>query len=341
MGKYIYGFIINQAGLSPWQLKQDDSFYQQFSSFTLDTDQIESDEKFSGMFKSIHLLKSLGAVVSLISILFFGLIVSLFSKSKITGVLSSVFLFFNPVLHHLYRQAVPNNIQILFVIAAVSLILYLINKIDDLNLMRCLLWALLGIFIAAATSIKLNGLFILIAPIFMWLVEAMKASFLDQELQINILNKFKALAIMLSSFAMIFYWLEPELWRHPIRGLSLLLGSRIDQHQRFLFSYENYSFFETFFFLIVQFLKISNFLVIKLTLIVFLFLGIKKIINKLNNQLWLNVGLLMIFMLISNIFYANVGFERYAEWSIFIFSFLSAVGGIEFLKIIYQKIHCL
>ncbi|MBT3249164.1 MAG: hypothetical protein HN846_05370 [Candidatus Pacebacteria bacterium] len=340
LGKYVYGSIIQANGLDPWDESQTKFLYRQFASSRLDKDSIKTDDSYSDIISSINILRVFGSIASFVGITIFGLMTYLLTKSRLAGGLTSVFLFFHPTLHYLYRTAVPNNFQILLIIGAISLMSYLLNNIKTLDLKKKTLWSFVGILVAASTSIKLNGFFILVAPVFVWMVQEILASFSQENIVEDVIKKVKAYLIMLGSFAITFYFLEPELWGHPIRGLQVLFGARIDQHHRFSSSlaFKNYDFFETLWFLIAQFLKISDFWIVKLLLASFIIIGVEKIVGRLSDQYWFNLSLLITFMVISNTFYANVGFDRYAEWSIYIFSFLTALGVVEFLKIIHQKI---
>jgi hypothetical protein len=351
LGKYIYGLIIQTNNFDLWDENQTRFLYEQFASLKLDTDSIKTDASYSAILSSINTLRVFGSIAGFISITSFSLMTYFLTESRLVGGLTSVFLFFHPLLHYLYRVAVPNSFQILLIIVAISLMYYLLNNIKTLGIKKKILWTFVGILVAASTSIKLNGFFILVAPVFIWMIQEIRANFFQKDkvngearegvlgYTLKYLNhKVQAYFLLSSGFITTFYFLEPELWGHPVRGLKLLLGARLDQHQLFLSSFENYGFFETFWFLVAQFFKISNFWVVKLLLASFIILGIKKVIGKLSDQYWLNLSLLIIFLVISNIIYANVGFDRYAEWSIYIFSFLSSLGVVEFLKIIHHKV---
>lgn len=338
LGKYIYGLIIKAFGFDIWDESQTTFLYEQFANLRLDTGLIKTNKSYSIIISSINILRVFGSIIGFISIIIFSLMAYFLTKSRLVGGLTSIFLFFHPTLHYWYRIAVPNSFQILLIIAATSLIFVLLNNLKILDLKKLFLWVLSGALIAASASIKLNGIFILFAPVFVWMIQEIKNNFLQKETFEYLANKIKAYFLLLGGFVITFYFLEPELWGHLLRGLKLLLGSRLEQHRRFLSSFENSGFFETFWFLIIQFLKISDFWVIKFLLVLFLILGIKKIISSLSDQHWWNLSLLIIFMVISNIFYANVGFDRYAEWSIYIFSFLSALGIVDSLRVIHQKV---
>ena len=337
LGKYIFGAMIQALNIDPWDETQSVFLYEQFASSQLDLGSLENHE-YPELVGSIRALRILGSVVSFISIAVFGAGIYFLTKSRTVGGLASVFLFFHPTLYYWYRLAVPNNLQILLIITAMSLMMYLLNKMQVLNLQKKVLWVVVGILIASATSIKLNGFFLLFFPFLIWSVQEIGFCFSQREIMQNIINQVTAYLFLMSGFAITFYFLEPELWGQPVRGLRLLFMARLAQHRQFSLFYENYSFVETIWFLLVQFLKITDLFIVKILFGLFLAWGMIKIIRKLSDRSWLNIGWIIFFVLILNIFYANVGFDRYAEWSIYVFSFLSSVGVVDILKKIYFKL---
>jgi len=338
LGKYIYGLVIKFFNLNPWDTDQSIFLYRQFAIGKLNLGSLNTIKEYPDLRDSIYILRIFGSIVSFISIAFFGIEIYFLTKSKITGGLTSVLLFFHPTLYFLYRLAVPNNFQVLLTILALNLMFYLLNRIKTLGLKKKVLWVLLGVLIACSTSIKLNGFLILAFPILLWLIQEIKALFSQEEIIPNIFNKLRAYLFLVGSFIATFHFLEPELWGQPLRGLRLLFTARLVQHRRFLIFFEDYSFFETIWFLLIQFLKISNLLVIKIFFVLLLLRGIIIIFDKLSDLCWFNLGLLILLVVVSNTYYANVGFDRYAEWSIYVFSFLSALGAVDFFRIFYNKI---
>ena len=351
LGKYLYGFIIKAFKLDPWDPHQVAFLYQDFASAKLSLGSLEAiGEKYQDLATSIYLLRILGSVVSFMGIAAFGVGIYLFTKSRSIGGLTSIFLFFHPTLFYWYRLAVPNNIQMLLIILALSLMMFLLNSIKPFNLKRALrignlLWVLVGVLIAGATSIKLNGIFLLVFPAFIWYMQDIKQCFfhkvVDQNLIQNVIHQIKAYLSLWIGFLMTFYFLEPELWLRPLGGLQLLFGARWAQHRRFLAYFENYSFLESIWFLLIQFLKISDLKIVKILLVFFLLWGMVVLVRRLSIKKWVDLAWLLLFMVIVNAGYANVGFDRYAEWSIFVFSFLSALGGVDIFLRIGKKIKTL
>lgn len=343
-GKYWYGWLLDIKNLSPWEAQRTQFLYQGFASSSLDWNIIKTQTQYQSMLASIQWLRIIGTTISFLSIGFWGWGVFRLTKSKIGGALASLTLLLHPTLSYLYKRAVPNSLQIFFTLSSLGLIYYLLGKIRmRLSWKNISGWFLAGFLAAVSASIKLNGFFIVLIPIFVWFCEEIRACFKkDGATLANLKSKAISFLFFAGSFFATVYWLEPELWRQPIAGIYALFQSRLTQHHRFQQVFANYSIVETWWFLSSHFFELTKLFWLKIVLLFVVLRGIKITVSRaFVNKRRYQLSSILLFILITSSFYANVGFDRYAEWSIFIFSFLFAVGGIEFLKIIYQKIHCL
>jgi hypothetical protein len=337
LGKYIYGFVLNIFKQDPWDPVQTKFLYQQFAKRAINSDDLKGDQTYSEMVRAVNLLRALGSIAGFMGIAIFGLGVSFLTKDRLVGGLTSILLFSHPTLFYWYRLAVPNSFQITLIVVALIIMFILLNKVKNLTPKISLGWFLSGVLVASASSIKLNGFLLIAAPIVIWLVQELLQVIFNNELLKHILNQSKAYFFFIVGFVTTFFFWEVELWKKPLVGIGLLFGSRLSQHYRFLAYYENYSIFETIQFLLVQFLKLSDLLAVKILIGLFLAWGMIKIISMRAERYWSNLLLLIFFVVIANTYYANVGFDRYAEWSIYVFSFVSAFGAVDFSKTIYHK----
>lgn len=339
LGKYLYGFLIDSFGFHPWELNQTQSLYNDFAKEQLKLGPLNQlGAEYQNLGQTIYFLRLIGSVLGLLGIVVFGVGVFFITKSYLIGGLSSSLLFLHPTLHYWYRLAVPNNIQILIIIIALGLMLFQMNKEQNLSIKRILMWILIGVCIAGATAIKLNGIFLLAAPVFIWVMQEFRLVFFQKDAFTRLIYQLKSFLAVVFGFVTTFYFIESELWFDPLFSLKLLFNARLVQHSRFLMFSENFSFFETILFLFSQFLDITSLIFIKIILIVLVIYGGLKITKKSSDKKWFNLGMLMIYLLITNTYYANVGFDRYAEWSIFVFSLLTAIGVADLLKNIYLKV---
>ena len=337
LGKYIYGLALDIFNQDPWDPIQTKVLYQQFIDRTISLTDFKNSQAHSETVKAVNLLRVLGSIAGFMGIAIFGLGVSFLTKDRLIGGLTSVLLFSHPTLFYWYRLAVPNSFQIILIIIALGIMFILLNKIENLTPRFFLGWFLSGVLVASASSIKLNGFLLMAAPIVIWLAQELTQVIFNNELFEHVLSQLKAYFFFTAGFVTTFFFWETELWRQPLMGIELLFGTRLSQHRRFLAYYENYSIFETIQFLLVQFLKISDLLVVKILIGLFLAWGMIKIFGKRAERYWSNLIFLILFVIIANTYYANVGFDRYAEWSIYIFSLVSAFGAVDFSKNIYHK----
>jgi hypothetical protein len=339
LGKYVYGLIISSFQLNPWDDAQARTLYQGFVKKKLDFGDLnEVGGDYHDLAESIRIIRILGSITSFIAIIGFGFGAYLLTKSKSIGSLTSTLLFLHPILFYSYRLAVPNNLQIVLLLSSLGLMFYLLPKVKAFDFKKVFWWAVVGMLVAASTSIKLNGAFLLFFPIIIWIMEEIRLSFIQKNIGKNITNQIKYILALGSGFLTTFYFLEPELWNQPFFGFKLLFKARLLQHQRFMSFYQDYSFIETIWVLLEKFLRISSFIPLKIVVVFCLLWGIKVVIKKLANKNWRILSWLLILIVIANTSYANVGFDRYAEWSIFVFSFLSALGGVDILQKIDGKI---
>lgn len=354
MGKYIYGWLLTTAGIDPWSsAAQTKNWYLDFQRENLSLGNLEAvRQNHLPLATAISLLRWVGAVVSFIGILVFGWGSFWVTHSKTVGALTSSLLFFHPTLHHWYRLAVPNNFQLMFIISALSLFLFLTQhpvkgqsergwlekgwlKKDP---RRFLTWGLLGALMAATASTKLNGLFLLAFPVIVWLAREIQQSIyagpdvvVDWRHYAPQLLKFLMLGL---GFGATFYFLEPALWSRPSYGLRSLLVARLAQHQRFLRAYVNYSPVETGWFLVIEFIKFIPWPALQVFWVLCLVWGLAVAVDyslRVGGK-WLSWTLCLVLLTLFSLYHANVGFERYAEWSLYGFSFFSSLGCVELIK---------
>ena len=124
-----------------------------------------------------------------------------------------------------------------------------------------------------------------------------------------------------------FFFLEPELWTQPLQGVRSLFGARLYQQQKFLRAFDNLSMPHTGLFLVTQYLRLAPNLLVSITIMLSTFVGVvalfKSSLTQTKYRVWSSAFL---FFFLTNIYYARVGFERYAMPSLFVLSITTMVG---------------
>lgn len=338
-GKYFYGWLIHLFQLDPWDDEYITSLYTDFAQSELNLGSLKElgSKKYQDLAAAIYLLRIVGAAVGYLGVVMLAGLVYLMTNRRLTSGVLGTLLLLHPTLFHWYRLAVPNNLQITLLIITAGLMLLLHSSSDKLNMAQLGKWWGLGLILALAASIKLNAFFWLAAPIFIWLGDTIRLGLTSQEmfsfgLKVAASKTLLAYLFLTLGFALGFYFLEPELWAQPWQGLNTLFAVRLMQHRRFLIYFTHYSFGESIVFLWQEFLRISDLFFIKVGLTLFAIQGIKVIVRRFYSRRWSMLAGLLLFLILANAYYANVGFSRYAEWSIFVFSLLVALGITETLR---------
>lgn len=261
LGKYFFGAWLTANNLRPWESNQTLLYYYQFAQQTLPGGSpTESNTAFDKeIIKSIALLRHINTGVGLVTFVLVGLFFGYYFRSKWMTVILFVVLTSQPTIHHYYRLAIVNSHSLLLQFLAVMVMVVSLEKLlmsstqkaKTSSLQPSLKWVvgtatLAGGLVAAATSVKLDGAFLLIGPMilsFYFLIELVLSKLLTgNDFSSRRLGPFVQWIIIFGVAAgLVFFLLEPELWSNPLNGLQQLLGSRMAQQERFLVAFNDWS----------------------------------------------------------------------------------------------------
>lgn len=356
LGKYFFGCLFSLFKIKPWSQSQGQNLYQDFVSMSLPQGQLHELEPELGpeVVSAIYLGRKAISVFGLFSITLFSFLVYYLTQDWLVGFIAYLLISAHPTFRLWYRLVVPNALQASFILLALGLMTLLLSakKTYLKYQLKLFLWLITGVLVAMATSVKLNGAFLLLFPGFYLLVRLLyllirlltggfKQFFLNKKilLALQTLKDFFGYYLTMGfGFITTFLYLEPEIWLQPWLGLRALLQSRWLQQIKFRRYFQNYSLPETLFFFAQQFLKISPNLIGKIILVLFLAFGIYLVWKRAQSEcIWQVVSALLIFLILSSVIYGDVGFVRYAEWPIYVFSFLTALGGGQAIRQLLER----
>jgi uncharacterized membrane protein (UPF0127 family) len=350
LGKYILGFMLSAADIKPWLSADKIQGYNFFLFSDVELSDLEREypQFYETVMAAIMLVRKVNAVVALLGFAALGFLVKKFTREKWAGVVIFLLLVWHPTIHHYYRLAIVNPYSLwlqLLAVVAMAYELRILQKKNGRQLIK--IGAVTGGLIAAATSVKLNGAFLVLIPIFFGgIVAALSLRKKHSESFNYFFTKWLYFfGSLIFSGEVMFLLLEPELWFNPINGLLSLVESRLGQQDRFFVSHPELNIFETIEFIwnltptwIGQNMMVS--LVFFLLIICGVWSLIKKILSfklkkKANQDLTSLLLLTSLFTIIGGtLYYARVGFDRYALPSVFSFLILATIGMVE----IYETI---
>lgn len=270
LGKYILGGMLEAVGQQPWLMSTKNEWYKQFRWRVLPGGLIPeiSSQLGTELVDAITFIRYTNVVVSLVSFSILAIALGRYLRSQFAGALFFILVTNQTTIWHYYRLALVNPYSMLFQGLAVITMVISIEKILRIQLQtktpkehisRTIQSVAGGIsagaLVAAASSVKLDGVFLALGPLMMyfWLLAKSVRSFLLQyQFRQSQLKQYQRQEVVLLHYsywilafvlgmATIFFVLEPELWANPIFGLEQLIGSRLAQQQRFYMAFEHLS----------------------------------------------------------------------------------------------------
>ena len=334
MGKYLIGSILDLTNSNPWNSSNPSWLYQEFSKNPHGGERLSEIQTYLGgeMFRAINVIRYASATVGLTSLLLFSYAITRLSDKPSIGLLALVLATIHPLLLGNLRLATGSSFSLLFLITSTLLMYWTLSKIHKMKTMETAFASLLlGALIAAATSIKLNGAFLLFFPAFYALViiglrqkESLLSSYQTRE------RFLLFYVLMMISFFVTFLYLEPELWSNPVKGMIYLAGSRLAQQERFYAFYGKTSWIAVPLNTVRLFLSLSTSYLIQAGLIVLLLLGLYEL-GRMARKKEKNVLLLslLVYIMVANGYYARIGFhgfDRYLTPSLLVAILVASLG---------------
>jgi hypothetical protein len=249
MGKYILGMALTFRGLEPWMSPQKQELYEQFAygSFSPDLKEKIDPE----ILASINYLRQVSTYFSLAAFFLVGWLVYKETHQTWTGILIFILLTQNETIRLYYRLAIVNSYSFLAQAIAAGLLvtgLRIVSKAGYADVTKSwkqllVFGAAAGFFVAVASSIKLDGVFLVLVP-YMFLLLLGISSLIRPRFDV-LLGRYVVWLIGFTFSGLIsFFLIEPELWNQPIQHTHLLISSRLAQQQRFLVHLEDLSVLE-------------------------------------------------------------------------------------------------
>lgn len=336
--KYIIGFILETSDANPWEKTDPNWLYAEFASFNLPVGKkLHQITNYLGteMVKAITIIRYVSAVAGLTSLMLFGYVISRITNNIFIGAFAFGISTLHPLMRQFLRIATTNSFSLLFLLLSSFLILYILKKLKSMSFFNLFMASLfLGTLIAATTSIKINGMLLLLFPIgFIFLKTIHRKKYITlNKSQLKQFLVFTTSAAL--GFISTFYYLEPELWKNPVKGIYLLLTTRLAQQERFYRHIGKMSFPQISTTFINSFLSISANPIIKVLLIALLLTGAIELIKTskkdYNNKI---LFYFLVFVLVTNAYYARViGFYRYLIPSILVAILISSIGAKKLLS---------
>lgn len=319
LGKFIFGFILDLTKKNPWTNQDLSWLYQEFALLNLPQGNSLNQVRYligNEMVNAIIVLRYSSAIAGLISLLLIAYSVNKISNNAWIGALAFSLSSLHPLMRQYLRIATTNSLSLLFLVLSSFLIFSILKKFKHLPPLTLLLSSLfLGTLAAASTSIKLNGVLLLAFPFLYILTPLLLSKEKTKTRQeAALIKKIFVFTIGISiGFISTFYYLEPELWQDPLKGIQLLIETRLIQQQKFFQYFGEMSIFETLSNMIKNYLNISNYLILKVFLFYLIPIGIWNLWNQSKKNK--NKKILLYFSLfvpIATLLYVRVkGFDRY------------------------------
>ena len=328
-GKYIFGYILSLAGYDFREYRYEEEISKRFVSDELKiTPEKLRVELGESLYNAVLLMRSFGTLFGLITIYTLGGLLYLLLKERIASLAVIAFLLYHPLLLKFFRLAVLDVYSVFLLLLSVSLFIFVSGRITALSRKEIALYSMiLGTMVALATSLKLNGLYLLMLPPVYGIIRHVVFYIKERSFALTQFQKeLFAYELFFLSFAGMFFFLEPEFWSNPYHGISSLIEARTFQQTKFLAGH-SLSLSETFTFLLKQiFFSVKSFPV---SLGGFLFAAIGVLSLSQDSEFisrQRSVGLIIALLFIANATYARVGFFRYAIPSLFALSFFVGLG---------------
>jgi len=280
-GKYLFGLILDLTQQNPWDHKNLTYLYTDFSQSKIQTHEslYESKEYLGTAFKPIQTLRLFSSTIGWITFLIFAYLIFLLTNDVIAGLATFNILLLHPTFLNYFRKAMMDSLSAFFILSSICVLS--LSKYYSTSLFKKLLcYMFSGILSAFASSIKMNGLFLLALPFFFLVSDYLS---LEQKNKKHLFNIFCCMMIFMAGFFMTFYFLEPVLWVTPIKGFQGLIQTRLQQQQSFYLTFG-----EKYFFILPSHLLYTFFsnvhILVMLPLFAFLFTGIYNSLIKLKKQ---------------------------------------------------------
>jgi hypothetical protein len=304
-GKYIIGFLLSVADLKAWQSSEKESLYKQFLWKTL-TDEVPQNV----VGEAIFFVRESNTYFAVVVFAAMAVCLYWYTKKIEAGMLLLLVLLSNRGLMEYATNAIVDVYSWLFQLLAVVSLYVGLMKLKTVTTNGVVRWAVAaGAATALATSVKLNGAFLIFIPYLIFVSYIGKKILNKQSVsrEVTLLAAKWLLGFVVSGVTT-FLLLEPELWANPIQNTHVLLEVRIMQQQRFL------DFFETLNLLQIAQKMIATFFELRLSAIIVavvvfgkeMFLQRKKGTIK---PLFLSLFLAPI--IVATFYYGRVGFDRY------------------------------
>lgn len=331
MGKYIFGFFLTLAGQTEIFSAPITRFGSSFPKTPASPTALIQSQDFLGdtFYHSISFIRHISTVVGFLTLLLFFYLVTQATSSRLTGLIAFLLASFNPVISHYFRLALTDTYLIFFSLLAFTVFWQLIPKLSQpLSRRTIILSITFGFFSALATSTKLNGAFLIFLPLTAPALLAFKTRLHHQKPEPQVDTVLASVAAIFLTLILAFVFLEPELWLHPIKGISVLLTSRTLQHQAFYHSYGQVSLLHAPSYFVLHYLSNLNSPVFLFFKIVFLAIGTLILLQRARRkQSYFILTYFLLFILLSNSYYGRVvGNDRYLIPSFLAFSVIISIG---------------
>lgn len=348
LAKLLVGASLALQGHESWQTPYRQRLYEQFAARQISREELLALPNGEGetILTGVMALRVATATVGLLGLALLGVLIQLFTKKWWSGSIVFLLLAWHPTVRLFLRIGVVNSFSFVSQLVAILVLILSFSQLQpkkkaSTTLLRSSLWwgAGAGVLLAAATSIKLNGGFLILIPIIL--------SFLVLIFYPKLSSKLlEWLVSMFIAGGLTFLLLEPELWTNPVANTGVLLMSRLVQQQRFYGALGQLSFFETIIFLWRQF-QMSFYTQFPMWLsesvgVLGVALGmvhLGKRVLKQSSFLEMSLLVAVLTVLLSSVWYARTGFDRYALPSIFLLVCIWVIGFAELdMRYLWQEV---
>ncbi len=342
-GRYLAGFILDNKGISATSFGNTKELLRSFASSQLPEgvplDQI-NDIIPPELITAIRLLRPIYAFLGFLMIVIISTSIGLWTKSFLIASAALLFLSTRSVFFETYRLALMNSPSLFILVVTVIGMYLFFSRFQTLSRsMQHLAAVGLGGLTATATSIKLNGGYLLLLPLPLLILINLFA-YMKGPKKIDY-PTLKSSAIFLTlfvlSFSIFFVFFEPELRDKPLQNTYLLFNARVVQQERFYSFFGKQPWYATPGRALKVLIKPQSSHLLALVFAILSSIGIIDMIQvKMNHskQRKTILLLLLILILISNSHYALItfrGFDRYYTPTILALTFLAA-NGLKVLK---------
>lgn len=347
MGKYIFGYLIsksesgfNYQNVDKWFDSEKKEFgrFGDIWSLTGGKSPSELRTLINENWLSIIIeLRQYSFFMFLFFLFIHGIFIFRIFRSVLLSIISIAIFVFNPLLEWFSQVASMDMFSLFFLYLSFILIFTVFSSYGNKSLKKkTIIICFAGIFTAISSSIKLNGLFLLLIPLLYIFFDIYNIEVKNKKIDIR--TNILLMAIFDISFLLIFAFLEPEILINPLNGFKMLVAARIRSQYRFLHA-ESYNIFEYLGFLFKNYSNIFGNLLLSIFVFLLSILGIFFSLIKvfLNNKYYPNL-ILLAYCLITNYYYARVGFDRYLFPSFIILNFFSIYGLFTILYTIREYV---